>query len=104
MIRSLRTPLTTAAQDVETIGATAVEWLQRRIRGRDYAPALAERNLRSCRFPQPAFGGSRSAGDVEGFRYKDIADVTGMPVGTVMSRVHRGRQLLRKSLAGLALE
>jgi hypothetical protein len=27
MIRSLRTPLTTAAQDVETIGATAVEWL-----------------------------------------------------------------------------
>jgi RNA polymerase sigma-70 factor, ECF subfamily len=40
--------------------------------------------------------------DVEGFRYKDVADIAGMPVGTVMSRVYRGRQLLRKSLAGLA--
>jgi RNA polymerase sigma-70 factor (ECF subfamily) len=42
--------------------------------------------------------------DVEGFRYKDIAHVTGTPVGTVMSRVHRGRQLLRKSLAAPAVE
>ena len=37
--------------------------------------------------------------DVEGFRYKDIARLTATPVGTVTSRVHRGRQLLRKSLA-----
>ncbi|TQR88008.1 sigma-70 family RNA polymerase sigma factor [Mycobacterium hodleri] len=39
--------------------------------------------------------------DVEGFRYKDIAYLTATPVGTVMSRVHRGRQLLRKSLEEL---
>jgi RNA polymerase sigma-70 factor (ECF subfamily) len=37
--------------------------------------------------------------DVEGFRYKDIAHITGTPVGTVMSRVYRGRALLRTSLA-----
>jgi RNA polymerase sigma-70 factor (ECF subfamily) len=37
--------------------------------------------------------------DVEGFRYKDIAQITETPVGTVMSRVYRGRQLLRTSLA-----
>jgi RNA polymerase sigma-70 factor (ECF subfamily) len=37
--------------------------------------------------------------DVEGLRYQDIANVMGTPVGTTMSRVHRGRRLLRKSLA-----
>jgi RNA polymerase sigma-70 factor (ECF subfamily) len=36
--------------------------------------------------------------DVEGFRYKEIAHRTGTPVGTITSRVHRGRQLLRKAL------
>ena len=42
--------------------------------------------------------------DVEGFRYQDIANVMGAPVGTAMSRVYRGRTLLRKSLAGPAAE
>jgi RNA polymerase sigma-70 factor, ECF subfamily len=42
--------------------------------------------------------------DVAGLRYKDIAHMTGTPVRTVTSRVYRGRQLLRKSLAGSAAE
>jgi RNA polymerase sigma-70 factor (ECF subfamily) len=42
--------------------------------------------------------------DLQGYCYKDIARVTGTPVGTVMSRVSRGRQLLRKSLAAAAAE
>ncbi len=40
--------------------------------------------------------------DVEGFSYKDIADIVGAPTGTVMSRLHRGRKLLRESLADYA--
>jgi RNA polymerase sigma-70 factor (ECF subfamily) len=37
--------------------------------------------------------------DVEGFRYEEIAAMTNCPRGTVMSRLHRGRQRLRVALA-----
>ncbi len=36
--------------------------------------------------------------DVEGFKYAEIAEITGTPVGTVMSRLHRGRKALEKRL------
>lgn len=36
--------------------------------------------------------------DVEGFRYQEIADITGVAIGTVMSRLHRGRKALQKAL------
>jgi RNA polymerase sigma-70 factor, ECF subfamily len=40
--------------------------------------------------------------DVEGFAYQEIADIMGTPIGTVMSRLHRGRKQLQKALADYA--
>jgi RNA polymerase sigma-70 factor (ECF subfamily) len=40
--------------------------------------------------------------DIEGYPYKEIAEIMGTPIGTVMSRLHRGRARLRQKLARYA--
>lgn len=42
--------------------------------------------------------------DVEGFPYKEIAEILDIPIGTVMSRIHRGRKALQKALLDFGTE
>ena len=50
----------------------------------------------------PAYRQAVLLADVEGFSYKEIAEILEIPIGTVMSRLHRGRQVLRRELAEYA--
>ena len=54
--------------------------------------------LRALRDLPEGFSATIYLADIEGYPYKEIAEIMGTPIGTVMSRLHRGRQRLRARL------
>ena len=61
-----------------------------------------EEVLRALRSLPPHFEEVVLLSDVEDMTYKEIAKTLGVPIGTVMSRLHRGRKLMRAELASYA--
>lgn len=58
--------------------------------------------MRALRDLPPSFREAIYLADVEGYRYAEIAELMDTPLGTVMSRIHRGRAMLRDKLRGHA--
>jgi RNA polymerase sigma-70 factor (ECF subfamily) len=86
VLRRAARRLKTVSLLVEPASRSAAAWVD----GRDLADMLA-------RLPA-AFRDAVVLRDVEGFSYDEIAAILDIPAGTVMSRIHRGRALLRAAL------
>lgn len=54
--------------------------------------------IKALRELAPDFRTAVYLADIEGYAYKEIAEMMGTPIGTVMSRLHRGRRQLREAL------
>lgn len=89
-------------------------YLYKRIRDVDVASRSAEDTLFDL-FPDDEVKAALEAlpetfripvllADVEQFAYKEIAEMLDIPIGTVMSRLHRGRKAMQKALVGFAQE
>ena len=63
-------------------------------------PSDSEALRRAMDVLPPEFREAVVLRELEGLSYKEVAAVTGVPIGTVMSRLSRGRALLRQSMTG----
>ncbi|MBM4282468.1 MAG: sigma-70 family RNA polymerase sigma factor [Deltaproteobacteria bacterium] len=66
--------------------------------------ALADEVQAALQALPPDFRAVVMLADLDGLAYKEVADAVGIPVGTVMSRLFRGRRLLQAALFGYAVE
>ena len=58
--------------------------------------------IQALRSLPAGFGAAIYLADIEGYPYREVAEILGIPIGTVMSRLHRGRERLREKLAAHA--
>jgi RNA polymerase sigma-70 factor (ECF subfamily) len=90
---------------METPGSAAAEWAAGHDPEDVYLQTVlhgdVDRALRALPLP---YREAVILADLEGLTYKEIAQALGCPVGTVMSRLSRGRALLRRALAAFASE
>jgi RNA polymerase sigma-70 factor (ECF subfamily) len=102
-----RRPEVTDVEDVEEL------YLYKRLSGADGAAGRSAEDEALDRFTDDDVKASLEAlpeafrmavllADVEGFSYKEISEITDVPIGTVMSRIHRGRRALQKALHDVA--
>lgn len=96
ILRRVRTDdLRRAARRPLTVGLSSEP-----VSPRGQAPLASEELERALRRLPSAFRAAVVLRDFEGHSYQDIADALQIPIGTVMSRVHRGRAQLRSALGG----
>jgi RNA polymerase sigma-70 factor (ECF subfamily) len=103
--KSQRTPLMSAIDDLtdQQHGAIArFAWATTRSAEDQALDGLPDRRLKTAMEALPEqFRLAVYYADVEGFRYAEIARIMGTPKGTVMTRLHRGRERLRHYFAEL---
>ena len=103
-----RRPQETDVDDVDDL------YLYRRVRSADVSSRSAEETLfdlftddevkQALEDLPESFRLPVLLADVEGFSYREIAEMLDVPIGTVMSRLHRGRKSMQKALAQFAAE
>jgi RNA polymerase sigma-70 factor (ECF subfamily) len=107
--RQARTPETLESEidlDVSAVSATQLlrDFVENDPESRFFASFIDEEVTRAVENLPPDFREVVVLSDIEGLNYAEIADVTGVPLGTVKSRLYRGRRMLQRALYEYAIE
>jgi RNA polymerase sigma-70 factor (ECF subfamily) len=107
--RQARTPETLESEidlDVSAVSATQLlrDFVANDPESRFFASFIDEEVTRAVENLPPDFREVVVLSDIEGLNYAEIADITGVPLGTVKSRLYRGRRMLQRALYEYAIE
>jgi RNA polymerase sigma-70 factor (ECF subfamily) len=107
--RQARTPETLDSEldfDVAAVSASQVlrDFVEGDPESRFFASFIDEEVTRAVEQLPPDFREVVVLSDIEGLNYGEIADIVGVPLGTVKSRLYRGRRILQRTLYDYAIE